>query len=110
MVGSSIFSIRTPQITPVIDERAGFIRGAFAKKSSNDVLEASSCSSVSWLCPVSQRIISSTSPFVRSEEHTSELQSLMRISYAGFCLKKQHLNKPLIDTTHHIPPQLSHTS
>src|SRR3546814_5523649 len=27
---------------------------------------------------------------VRSEEHTSELQSLMRISYAGFCLKKKH--------------------
>src|SRR3546814_8770710 len=36
-------------------------------------------------------------PF-RSEEHTSELQSLMRISYAVFCLKKkkettQHTNK-----------------
>src|SRR3546814_5548240 len=30
----------------------------------------------------------------RSEEHTSELQSLMRISYAVFCLKKKH--------THHI--------
>src|SRR3546814_2761734 len=30
----------------------------------------------------------------RSEEHTSELQSLMRISYAVFCLKKkQHHNK-----------------
>src|SRR3546814_7624887 len=31
----------------------------------------------------------------RSEEHTSELQSLMRISYAVFCLKKkkQHTNK-----------------
>src|SRR3546814_2960858 len=27
---------------------------------------------------------------VRSEEHTSELQSLMRISYAVFCLKKQY--------------------
>src|SRR3546814_6201845 len=26
---------------------------------------------------------------VRSEEHTSELQSLMRISYAGFCLNKK---------------------
>src|SRR3546814_9047600 len=26
-------------------------------------------------------------PYVRSEEHTSELQSLMRISYAVFCLK-----------------------
>src|SRR3546814_2066512 len=31
----------------------------------------------------------------RSEEHTSELQSLMRISYAVFCLKKKHTN---IDT------------
>src|SRR3546814_4035768 len=29
----------------------------------------------------------------RSEEHTSELQSLMRISYAVFCLKKQIKNK-----------------
>src|SRR3546814_8687124 len=28
-------------------------------------------------------------PFRRSEEHTSELQSLMRISYAVFCLKKK---------------------
>src|SRR3546814_8748746 len=34
---------------------------------------------------------------VRSEEHTSELQSLMRISYAVFCLKKK--NKKNI--THH---------
>src|SRR3546814_6478017 len=31
----------------------------------------------------------------RSEEHTSELQSLMRISYAVFCLKK---NKPTLTT------------
>src|SRR3546814_3811795 len=28
-------------------------------------------------------------PLIRSEEHTSELQSLMRISYAVFCLKKK---------------------
>src|SRR3546814_5963134 len=33
---------------------------------------------------------------VRSEEHTSELQSLMRISYAVFCLKKKK-NKIFID-------------
>src|SRR3546814_2974721 len=32
----------------------------------------------------------------RSEEHTSELQSLMRISYAVFCLKKK-MNKTVID-------------
>src|SRR3546814_1553758 len=31
----------------------------------------------------------STAPRSRSEEHTSELQSLMRISYAVFCLKKK---------------------
>src|SRR3546814_7689153 len=30
---------------------------------------------------------------LRSEEHTSELQSLMRISYAVFCLKKKRHNK-----------------
>src|SRR3546814_5496886 len=29
---------------------------------------------------------------LRSEEHTSELQSLMRISYAVFCLKKKNIN------------------
>src|SRR3546814_7369567 len=29
-------------------------------------------------------------PVVRSEEHTSEIQSLMRISYAVFCLKKKN--------------------
>src|SRR3546814_6261021 len=42
----------------------------------------------------------------RSEEHTSELQSLMRISYAVFCLKKKHTNQPQTklltnDTTTH---------
>src|SRR3546814_2479928 len=31
----------------------------------------------------------------RSEEHTSELQSLMRISYAVFCLKKKKQNRVL---------------
>src|SRR3546814_3589158 len=41
----------------------------------------------------------------RSEEHTSELQSLMRISYAVFCLKKKKKNKTATDhstATHHI--------
>src|SRR3546814_6502895 len=33
--------------------------------------------------------IASAAQSLRSEEHTSELQSLMRISYAVFCLKKQ---------------------
>src|SRR3546814_10643032 len=43
----------------------------------------------------------------RSEEHTSELQSLMRISYAVFCLKKntqinsRHIPSSLHNTTHY---------
>src|SRR3546814_3081667 len=37
----------------------------------------------------------------RSEEHTSELQSLMRISYAVFCLQKKN-NQAIHDTTPHI--------
>src|SRR3546814_1587656 len=37
---------------------------------------------------------------IRSEEHTSELQSLMRISYAVFCLKKKNHNNTTIVTTH----------
>src|SRR3546814_4951809 len=36
--------------------------------------------------------LASTGPAARSEEHTSELQSLMRISYAVFCLKKKKKN------------------
>src|SRR3546814_4627277 len=35
----------------------------------------------------------------RSEEHTSELQSLMRISYAVFCLKKKTKNKSIQQNT-----------
>src|SRR3546814_783288 len=38
---------------------------------------------------ISQRLVETTSRGKRSEEHTSELQSLMRISYAVFCLKKK---------------------
>src|SRR3546814_4337801 len=36
-------------------------------------------------------LLSAAWPWKRSEEHTSELQSLMRISYAVFCLKKKNI-------------------
>src|SRR3546814_3789126 len=36
---------------------------------------------------------------IRSEEHTSELQSLMRISYAVFCMKKKR-NRKTIESQH----------
>src|SRR3546814_6230171 len=35
------------------------------------------------------KLVAEAAPARRSEEHTSELQSLMRISYAVFCLKKK---------------------
>src|SRR3546814_4723618 len=40
------------------------------------------------------------SPTLRSEEHTSELHSLMRISYAVFCLKKKKKNMTPMRDTH----------
>src|SRR3546814_7633446 len=47
-------------------------------------------------CPIAQREVAGVAGIqrghrveFRSEEHTSELQSLMRISYAVFCLKKK---------------------
>src|SRR3546814_10120761 len=43
---------------------------------------------------------SSSMLFHRSEEHTSELQSLMRISYAVFCLKKKKIHYHSTDTPH----------
>src|SRR3546814_4495629 len=46
----------------------------------------------------------------RSEEHTSELQSLMRISYAVFCLKKKNQHRQALTkhATHEKPvPKLS---
>src|SRR3546814_9418345 len=41
--------------------------------------------------------------FIRSEEHTSELQSLMRISYAVFCLNTTHITHGI------IPISISHS-
>src|SRR3546814_8934517 len=52
---------------------------------------------------------------VRSEEHTSELQSLMRISYAVFCLKKKKKNKIIYQNekfdklTNHSTNKKNHT-
>src|SRR3546814_1784398 len=57
-------------------------------------------------CDSPARRTSSVSAAGRSEEHTSELQSLMRISYAVFCLKKKKTRK--LNNDHNI--KQSHTS
>src|SRR3546814_5888741 len=45
----------------------------------------------------------------RSEEHTSELQSLMRISYAVFCLKKKKEHKNQKNHTHKVSYMTTNT-
>src|SRR3546814_5866633 len=50
---------------------------------------------------ISMPHVTSRGAVARSEEHTSELQSLMRIPYAVFCLKKKN-NQPQIYTTQDI--------
>src|SRR3546814_5170592 len=70
----------------------------------SEKLARASCTAFSWassssrsrqwlrvsepIMPALQLAMARSTP-LRSEEHTSELQSLMRISYAVFCLKKQ---------------------
>src|SRR3546814_1782617 len=44
-------------------------------------------------CPLSRRVGCYRRSSIRSEEHTPELQSLMRISYAVFCLKKKKIQQ-----------------
>src|SRR3546814_8437213 len=58
------------------------------------------------LSPAADRRLERT---MRSEEHTSELQSLMRISYAVFCLKKKTQEKNVQShNQQHIYKKLTH--
>src|SRR3546814_2790989 len=52
-----------------------------------EIISRSGLVSTTYLPPFSQVVVEAVA--LRSEEHTSELQSLMRISYAVFCLKKK---------------------
>src|SRR3546814_3690742 len=52
-----------------------------------------------WLSPHDETPTGAHDAAPRSEEHTSELQSLMRISYAVFCLKKKKHTIPMIHTS-----------
>src|SRR3546814_8387902 len=45
------------------------------------------------LTPAGRELVRESEPLWRSEEHTSELQSLIRISYAVFCLKKKKTHR-----------------
>src|SRR3546814_9807481 len=56
----------------------------------NMAISGQDCSEQAGVQEVAERTLRCLKRTVRSEEHTSELQSLMRISYAVFCLKKKN--------------------
>src|SRR3546814_3136782 len=68
-------------------------QGVVVRKTSPSWLMA-----VNILSPDGSLDRSYVSNYARSEEHTSELQSLMRISYAVFCLKKKKKNSKIQNT------------
>src|SRR3546814_4438925 len=70
-------SVRRGTGRPVFDERLGVVGAGCVQGAT---------------VPGKRLAISTGLPGRRSEEHTSELQSLMRISYAVFCLKKKIRN------------------
>src|SRR3546814_3825935 len=57
----------------------------------NSALSSGDLATVEALLAADVLILESGGAEHRSEEHTSELQSLMRISYAAFCSKKKHI-------------------
>src|SRR3546814_1790641 len=57
----------------------------------------------SSVCIIFTRITMRAPTGSRSEEHTSELQSLMRISYAVFCLKKKKNTHNYTQPQNHVP-------
>src|SRR3546814_10579014 len=65
----------------------GVQRGAFVLEAASTIVEDGPDL---WLEQLGQALDRIAVPPLRSEEHTSELQSLMRIAYAVFCLKKQN--------------------
>src|SRR3546814_5322318 len=82
---------RTQTPTGFVIERRNwkFGRGTTARRwwHGGDAGRTAFYNALSSTFPVGEKFFMSA---VRSEEHTSELQSLMRNSYAVFCLKKKH--------------------
>src|SRR3546814_8830034 len=92
--GSAAQRVARPATSPIIDAVATIGSGGIAviKLALHPALNSTKTRQVRQI--VRRAIASGIAPpriwYRRSEEHTSELQSLMRISYAVFCLKKKN--------------------
>src|SRR3546814_2041263 len=84
---------------------------------STTLLGSAACISPAYAqdVPGGETVIEDAAPIVdhrlaaRSEEHTSELQSLMRISYAVFCLKKKNKHRNYKPQTSRTTANTNHT-
>src|SRR3546814_10512880 len=78
-------------------DNAAIIAGFIPARVEDGALLAGMAAVPFWLTPISCTLVHANWLHIgfnlRSEEHTSELQSLMRISYAVFCLKKKKLHR-----------------
>src|SRR3546814_10232544 len=95
MTSSSVDEARTARIKAAIRAESERVRARFGFLNHQDAIGASIMAlSVLGMISSGWAYIAGVVPWwVRSEEHTSELQSLMRISYAVFCLKKKTIYK-----------------
>src|SRR3546814_7140179 len=93
-----------------LDRQGALLDGAIGRGSSRHRGQVRACPEI---VPQCHRPTQTEVPelYIRSEEHTSELQSLMRISYAVFCLKKKNITRYTISTTSHtnLPIYFSRT-
>src|SRR3546814_4302849 len=86
---------------------------SFPTRRSSDLHPSSTPSRIAWFARmkrITRPAVFGASPICsrRSEEHTSELQSLMRISYAVFCLKKKKSQHMILTLT--TPTQKYHSN
>src|SRR3546814_2557914 len=79
----------TPTPTPTSASRLWQATKLAVAPVGQPVRVASDIAKVSWAAVLNVPQAFAHRAYIRSEEHTSELQSLMRISYAVFCLKKK---------------------
>src|SRR3546814_3111895 len=82
------FSPPTPYSLPELQMAASARWGWSAKKTLDVLQKLYEAGAVTYPRTDAGHLTDEMIPDMRSEEHTSELQSLMRISYAVFCLKK----------------------
>src|SRR3546814_3088165 len=87
LAGAELFDICALQAAALDDVRLAFpARLGHTHSVGIDIFAGA----VAKTCLVDRRdVLGAILQHIRSEEHTSELQSLMRISYAVFCLKKK---------------------